>query len=198
MTVSAVNDPAYWEARYLANQTGWDAKNISTPLRAYFDQLTDKSAKILIPGAGNAHEGAYLHEQGFEKVFILDFASLPLEQFAKRHTGFDSAHLLHQDFFEATGQYDLIIEQTFFCAIDPSRRPEYAKQMHELLAPKGKLVGLLFGIEMPDGPPFGGSMDEYRALFEPYFDIDVMAPCYNSIKPRAGKEIFIKLIKKSG
>ncbi|HXH19987.1 MAG TPA: hypothetical protein VNJ07_12995 [Chitinophagales bacterium] len=34
--------------------------------------------------------------------------------------------LIHRDFFKHQGRYDLIIEQTFFCAINPKPRP--AKQ----------------------------------------------------------------------
>jgi methyl halide transferase len=60
-------------------------------------------------------------------------------------------HLLQADFFELnTGkgkhlpEFDLIVEQTFFCAIDPSLRKNYFKKVHQLLKPGGKLVGLLF------------------------------------------------------
>ncbi|WP_435931683.1 hypothetical protein ACSF86_10530 [Moraxella bovoculi] len=60
------------------------------------------------------------------------------------------------------------------CAIDPSRRDEYARQVHRLLRDKGRLAGVLFDCEFQSSPPFGGSMAEYRALFEPYFGIQTM------------------------
>ena len=47
------------------------------------------------------------------------------------------------DFFEHTGQYDLIIEQTFFCAIDPKLREKYVAQSSALLKPSGKIIGVL-------------------------------------------------------
>jgi len=57
----------------------------------------------------------------------------------------------------------------------------------------------LFGIEFEkQGPPFGGSAEEYKELFEPYFRLDRMEPCYNSIAPRNGSELFIKLERKNG
>jgi len=46
----------YWNRQYLESKTGWDIGYISTPIKEYIDQLTDKSIKILVPGAGNAYE----------------------------------------------------------------------------------------------------------------------------------------------
>ena len=44
--------------------------------------------------------------------------------------------------------------------------------------------------------PFGGDENEYRKLFSGLFDIRVMSPCYNSIPPRAGSELFVVMVKK--
>jgi thiopurine S-methyltransferase len=110
---------------------------------------------------------------------------------------FPNSQLIHQDFFAFQGTFDLIIEQTFFCALDPSLRKEYAKKMHSLLKSNGKLVGLLFDFPLAEeGPPFGGSKEEYLSYFKPYFSIEILESSYNSIPPRAGRELFIKLIKK--
>jgi methyl halide transferase len=49
----------YWSERYEKSQTGWDVGNVSPALKDYFDQLTDKSISILIPGCGNAYEAEY-------------------------------------------------------------------------------------------------------------------------------------------
>ena len=188
--------PDYWQQRYLENQTGWDLGAVSPPLQAYFDQLTDLETRILIPGCGHAYEAAYLHQKGFKNVFVADIAEAPLRNFQKRNPDFPAAHLLLQDFFKLTQAFDLIIEQTFFCALDPALRPAYAKKCAELLKPGGKLVGLLFntGFDKP-GPPFGGSADEYRTYFEPYFHFRTFETATNSVKPRAGRELFIILEK---
>ena len=134
----------YWNTRYIENDFGWDAGDITTPLKTHFDQLKDKSIKILIPGAGNSYEAEYLFNNGFKNVFVLDFAEAPLKNIKERCKDFPSEQLIQNDFFKHSEQYDLIIEQTFFCAIDPKLRADYAKHMHALLKPKGKLVGVLF------------------------------------------------------
>lgn len=188
---------AYWQQRYLSNQTGWDTNGITTPLKAYFDQLEDKDLRILIPGCGNAYEAEYLFNMGFTNVFVADVAPAPLENFARRVQSFPKDHLLLQNFFDLQGPYDLIVEQTFFCALNPDLRQAYARKCVELLVPGGKLVGLLFDtVFEKEGPPFGGSAEEYRVYFAPYFNFIHFERAYNSIAPRQGSELFITLQKK--
>ena len=64
----------FWSKRYTEDKTGWDLGTISEPLKKYFDQLTNKELKILIPGCGNGHEAEYLFKKGFNNVHLLDFA----------------------------------------------------------------------------------------------------------------------------
>jgi SAM-dependent methyltransferase len=169
---------------------------ISRPMHNYFNQLTDKKIKILIPGCGNAYEADYLLELGFKKVFILDWSEKIISEFKKRLPKFPARNIIMEDFFIHKGKYDLIIEQTFFCAIDRNLRTQYAKKVYELLKPGGKLVGVLFNHEFDsDSPPFGGSEQEYRNYFKPYFEFKNFSPAFNSIKPRAGRELFIILKK---
>ena len=190
-------DQAYWTNRYLQGKTGWDIGEVSTPLKEYIDQLEDKSRKILIPGAGNAYEAEYLWSQGFEQVHVVDLSGEPLRHLKNRVPDFPSENLLQKDFFELEGTYDLILEQTFFCALQPQLRPAYVSKMNELLSAQGKLVGLLFNIPLNDDqPPFGGSKKEYERLFQDQFDIRLMETAYNSIPPRAGNELFIQMKRK--
>lgn len=187
----------YWKERYITKQTGWDAGTITIPIKEYIDQLKDKSIKILIPGCGNAHEAAYLWQQGFTNVFLLDYVAEPLKNFSKHYPDFPKSQLLLKDFFELDEKFDLIIEQTFFCALDPQLRTSYAYKMYQILNPDGKLVGVMFNSEFKkEGPPFGGTKSEYQALFERYFDILKMEDCYNSIEPRKGNELFVVLCPK--
>lgn len=183
----------FWTSRYMNCQTGWDLGVVSPPLKAYFDQLEDRSIRILIPGCGNAHEAEYLHEQGFSNVHVIDLSQEPLNSLLKRVSNFPMEHTHQGDFFKHEGEYDLIVEQTMFCAIDPKLRPDYAKKAASLLSPKGKLVGVLFNTTFEGGPPFGGSMEEYLTYFRPYFSMIHMEECYNSVGPRANREAFIIL-----
>jgi len=190
-------DEAYWDNRYKEGTTGWDIGHVSTPLQNYIDQLEDTSLRILIPGAGNSYEAEYLFKKGFTHVTVLDFSETALSNIHKRVPLFPKEQLIHQNFFAFEGSFDLILEQTFFCALDPALRGKYAQKMHSLLKPKGKLAGVLFDFPLtPEGPPFGGNKEEYLSYFEPYFHIEILKPSYNSIPQRSGKELFFKLLKK--
>ncbi|RXR22529.1 class I SAM-dependent methyltransferase [Flavobacterium stagni] len=188
---------AYWQNRYETQSTGWDVGSITAPLKTYLDQIEDKSIRILIPGGGNSYEFEYLITHGFTNVNVLDFAQQPLLNIQNRLPEVNPKQLIHADFFEHKATYDLIIEQTFYCALDPSLRDQYVQHMHGLLAKGGKLIGLLFQFPLTEsGPPFGGSKEEYILRFSPYFNIKTLETAYNSIPPRQGNELFFIFIKK--
>lgn len=190
-------DGDYWEERYKSGKTGWDLGSPSPALCSYFEKLEDKDLKILIPGAGKSHDLQWLHQQGFTNSAVLDISKTALEEAKSLYPQIPEKHFIEGDFFKHEETYDLIVEQTFFCALDPSLRPKYAQKMHQLLGPAGCLVGLLFDFPLSaDGPPFGGSAAEYQNYFSPFFKIKHLERATNSIKPRAGKELFLELIKK--
>ena len=190
-------DKEYWEEKYAKNTTGWNIGYISTPIKEYIDQLQNKDIKILIPGAGNSYEAEYLWENGFKNLFVLDIAKQPLVNLKDRVPEIPDSNLIHKDFFDFEGSFDLIIEQTFFCALDPDLREDYAKHTASLLNENGKIAGLLFNFELTnEGPPFGGSKAEYLNYFSSYFHIHKLEKAYNSIKPRMNKELFFIFEKK--
>ncbi len=187
----------FWDKSYENNQYGWDIGYPSTPLKEYFDQLIDKSIKILIPGAGHAYEAEYLFDQGFKNTFIIEYASQPIQTFMKNNPHFPAQQIFSEDFFDHEGTYNLIIEQTFLTSLPRNMRAQYSKKMHDLLCKNGKLVGLVFNHEFETKmPPYGGTPEEYIALFEPHFHVNTFEVCYNSIKPRKNREHFFILTKK--
>ena len=192
-------DENFWNGQYIANTTRWDMGEVSPPLKAYIDQLTGKDLRILIPGCGNTYEASYLLEQGFTNVTVIDIAPVLVANLQQKFADNRNINIILGDFFEHQGQYDLVLEQTFFCALDPSLRKNYVTKMHELLAVNGKLAGVMFSTDFDEqGPPFGGSKAAYEQLFAKWFDIKTMEPCFNSISRRAGNELFVIFVKKPG
>jgi len=181
---------AFWQEKYDLGLTKWDLGTISPPLKAYIDQLKEKDCRILIPGCGHAYEAAYLFQLGFTNVYIVDIVEEPLRVFQSKNPAFPSNHILCQDFFKLEQTFDLILEQTFFCAILPEQRLEYLKKVQTLLKANGKFVGLLFDREFESGPPFGGNKADYEQLFSSVFSTSKIEPCYNSLAPRKGSEVF--------
>lgn len=190
-------DKEYWNERYQNKTAVWDVGEISTPLKHYVDQLTDKDISILIPGCGNAYEAAYLLQHGFTNITLIDLSPLLVNALKEKLNPDNKPkpNIICGDFFELNQQFDLIIEQTFFCALDTGLRESYVLKMNQLLKPGGKLVGLLFNRAFEGGPPFGGSKEEYEKLFSGIFEIIRMEVCYNSIPKRMGSELFVILKK---
>ena len=194
--MTEILDEQYWNNRYINNETGWDLRQVSPPLKAYFDQLENKNSSILIPGCGNAYEAIYLAEQGFTNITLIDIAASLVEALKIKLKDYHSIQIIHQNFFNHTNRYDLIVEQTFFCALHPSLRNQYVQKTYTLLNTNGKLVGVLFKKYFEtDGPPFGGTKEEYEALLSTHFHINSLTPCYNSFNKRAGTELFFNCKK---
>ncbi len=194
--MSDITTDQYWSERYQLANTPWDMGSASPPLTGFLQQLADRDQKILIPGAGNAYEAEWLWKNGFKNTWVIDLSQAPLDNLKQRVPDFPSSQLLHGDFFELNQQFDLVVEQTFFCALPPAKRSDYVKKMAAIIRPGGQLFGVLFDFPLTEqGPPFGGSKAEYRSLFEPHFKIQRLEQCYNSIVPRSGNEVFFRLIK---
>jgi len=190
--------PGYWDQQYKNDKTGWDVGYVSTPIREFIDHLSDRSLRILVPGAGNAWEVEYLFNKGYRNTFLLDFSREGIRSFHTRCPEFPEDQIICEDFFIHKGHYDLIIEQTFFSSIPRLKRPDFSKQIYNLLNPGGRYAGLLFNHEFAfEGPPYGGTGEEYLKLFGNKFIIEKMETAYNSIKPRRGRELFIMLRKKT-
>ena len=193
-----IESAAYWNSRYQEDNTPWDIGYASPPIARFIDQLEDTNISILIPGAGKAHEALYLHLKGFRNVYVCDWAPEAFDQLRSIAPDFPAEHQLVQDFFELRLSVDLVLEQTFFCALPPGRRTAYVQKMHEILQADGQLAGLLFAHEFEkEGPPFGGDQQLYRRLFEPYFTILQLDMAPNSILPRSGSELFLHARKKN-
>lgn len=195
---SVMQQKEFWSARWENGETQWDAGSPTAPLAEYIQTLDDRSIQILIPGCGSGYEAELLWSLGFKNVHVIDIAEIPLQRFRERNPDFPKDQLICADFFTLNKKFDLVLEQTFYCAIPPVLRDQYVLKMAEIIHPGGKLAGLLFNFPLTEeGPPFGGSVEEYRSRFSPYFDLLVLKPAENSIKPRLGRELWFEFIRKA-
>lgn len=190
-------DGDYWNERWKKGETGWDIGYASPALMEFAKKLP-KDDYILIPGCGNAYEAEALFRDGFKNIYIMDISPLAVASFKARFPDFPESQILCRDFFEPhPRQWDVVIEQTFFCALDPSMRTRYEEQMSKVIKSGGVLAGLLFNTDFGNPhPPFGGSKAEYESLFAKDFTIVTMEPCATSIGPRSGKELWFELRRK--
>jgi thiopurine S-methyltransferase len=189
-------DQSFWEKQYKINQTGWDIGYISSPIKQFFDSIKNKEIKILIPGCGYGHEAEYLFLNGFKNISIIDISKTAIKEFKTRVPNFPEKQIFINDFFNHNYKYDLVLEQTFFCAINPKYRMKYVEHCHKILKKNGFITGLLFNQNFKKNhPPYGGSEEEYKTLFKTKFKIIKLEKAINSIKARQGKELFFRFQK---
>lgn len=191
-------DQSYWDLQYQSETLGWDLGTIAPPIQEYVDQLKDTTISVLIPGCGNTYEAEYLLEKGFSNITVIDIAPTLVEKLKEKFKNTAGIEIIHGDFFEHKGSYDLILEQTFFCALPPQMRQKYVWKMHQLLSEKGKIAGLLFNRSFESGPPFGGNQTEYEELFKGAFHFKILETASNSVAPRAQSELFFVFEKEAG
>ncbi len=182
----------YWENRYLQGNTPWTLNRVSPPLIEYFETVVPpKHLKILIPGVGSSQEALYLFKLGYKNVFVLDISENAIVEFETKYPKFPKENIIQGNYFDHTDIYDLIVEQTFFCALPISIRKQYVVHTYNLLVNRGKLMGVLFqGKSVSESPPFRATKLEYNELFKEQFKISKLELCYNSIPPRQGSELF--------
>lgn len=183
-------DQQYWDNLWKQQQTGWDLGAVSPSIQYFIDGYPHKDAAILIPGCGAAYEAEYLAQQGFTNITLLDISPTAAALLQQKFANFPAVRVLQGDFFAHTDTYDLIIEQTFFCALPPMMRQRYVWQMHRLLNKNGLLAGLWFDRDFENSPPFGGSRTEYEALFQGAFIPQKWNVSEHSVKARATFELW--------
>ena len=169
---------------------------VSPPLKDYIGSLENKDLKILIPGCGNAYEAQYLLDKGFKNITLIDFSKVVTDKLKEKYKN-RPIIIVNKNFFDHKGKYDLILEQTFFCALEPSLREKYVDKCYGLLKANGKIAGVFFNKRFaPAEPPFIATNDEYRRLFQPQFTFLKFESCRNSTGPGMGYELFFEFEKK--
>lgn len=185
-----------WDERYRSGNTPWDLSGPTPEFsRLVKEKWFPKKGSALVPGGGRGHDAILLAENGLQ-VDLVDFSPLALNAALQEASQKKVAlYAYRRDFFSLPESgyhqehYDLLLEYTFYCAIDPSLRAAYAATAAALLKRGGILLGLFFPLESTKpGPPFVVSQTEIEKDFSPYFELRFEEPSA-SVKPRAGREI---------
>lgn len=178
---------AEWNQRWQEGKTGWDHgkphPELATLLKEarLLGQLPPQG-KILEPGCGRAHGGAWLARQGYQ-VTSFDFVDKAIEEAQKLYGNEKFLNLAlhhaleHNPLWE--NSFDGIYDRAMLCALSPEWREPYLIRCHGYLKPKGLFLSIPFvEVEGPphEGPPFQISMSELESLMEPYFRILHVSP----------------------
>lgn len=190
-----------WQRHYDEGDLGWDLGQVAPPFIKLFESKTILPGKTLIPGCGRGHEVIYLAENGFE-VTAVDYSPGAVNHLKSTVQERNlKCEVLHMDFFGIdsahNGIYDLLIEQTFFCAISPEQRSFYVSTVARALKKGGMLAGLFYHTgEEEGGPPFNTTREDIKKYFSDSFEIRQLSKAEDSAEQRKNKEWLAILIKK--
>lgn len=186
MTRDHLSTSEYWSQRYQDGKTGWDMKKhhpFLPTMRSYLEPLKGKS--VLVIGAGPGHDAEFFSHHGAD-VTAYDFSSEAKNLF---HAYYPDSHVNYQqmDLFDCHKQtektFDIIIEHTLLCAIDPKRYPDYFKAIKELTHKDSIWAAIIWnntGVE--EGPPFSVSQHIVKNHLK---DIDFNIHVERDIEPMA-------------
>ena len=199
--MSDLDTPEYWSEAYETERDNWDLEG-PTPVfvelvRTFNDMFPDvdpASASVFIPCSGRGYDAVLFAEHGFH-VTAVDFSRIPLLDLEQEAVSRGlNIRIVHGDMFKLSEDhreaYDVCLEYTCYCAVDPMRRDELIGVYWNVLKPGGVFIGLMFPIDpRPGGPPFHVDADEFQdKMQERFMPLRSSTPTF-SIKPRAGKEI---------
>lgn len=187
-----------WEGRYQLGDMPWEKGRAAPPLNEVLEKLEPGdwgTGPILAPGCGFGHDVRALAGLGIP-VLGLDISPTAVTRALEFPRAGQETYELG-NFLDPTWRagrsFSAIWEHTCFCAIDPADRPRYAAAVADCLAEGGLLAGVFFlnphdPGEEEIGPPFGTTVAELDAWFEPWFQrVDAWVP-QEAYPGREGKE----------
>ncbi len=192
---------ADWQKHYDEDDLQWDIGEVSPAILKLAKENKIPPGKAIVPGCGQGHEVVFLLERGLQ-VTGVDFAdgAVKLLRRSLAAKGL-SGQIIQRNFFELDAEhdacYDLLLEQTFFCAILPEDRPKYVATANRILKPGALLAGLFYETEKEGGPPFNTSQEDIIQHFSEMFVIETLEKTPHSVEQRAEKELLVVMRKKS-
>ena len=179
--------PGFWDTRYQAGVTPWDAGAAPLHLTRWLEGLP--RASVLVPGCGAGYE-VHAFAQAGHDVLGIEFSDAAIEA-AQRVLGPLAARVRRADYFVFnTAPFDVVYERAFLCALPRRMWGQWAQRTAALVRAGGALAGFFFFDDNERGPPFGISSARLGELLQPCFalesDIEI-APA-ESIEVFKGKE----------
>jgi len=188
-----------WSHIYQTEEPRWD---LGAPHPAFVNilpQIKLPKSRIAVLGCGRGHDAAFLAEAG-HFVTAFDFSEEALTAAREKYSNIKNLNFVQADAFKLPekyiGAFDVVVEHTFYCAVDPDRRDEVMNVWRKLLIPNGFVLGIFFVMFKRMGPPWGGTEWELRRRFDKYFRFLYWTRWHHSPGSREHREIAIYMQKR--
>jgi SAM-dependent methyltransferase len=165
-----------WDEHYKTGDVFWDKGTAAPALRQYLERHVVRG-RALVPGCGRGHEVAMAIGHGLDAIG-LDIAPTGIAQARALYPQIAERFMIGNFFdmpAELRGAFDVALEHTLLSALPLAMRKDYRRAVDSILRPGGLLIGVWFINPALDpgeeGPPFGISVAELKALFQDGYEI---------------------------
>lgn len=182
-----------WEEHYRSGDTPWDLGRAHPELESRLSSGWVQGAppgRVCVPGCGTGHDALAFSRAGWSvtAIDIVDATDGRLDRELRSRKGEfvegDALSLIDRD------RFDLVWDHTFFCAIDPRKRPDWGEMVGRLVRPGGFLAGISFpedrGVKA-GGPPWGTSVETISGFLDGFELIEAARPT-RTVQRRRGRE----------
>lgn len=188
-------DPEFWHDRWRQNQIGFHQPAVNDHLQRFYPELRlAPGAGVFVPLAGKSLDMLWLRSRGHPVIGVelspiavrAFFSENGLSMRSAREGAFEvceteGLRLLCGDFFEVDSTQvagvGAVYDRAALIALPVDMRARYVAHLVRLLPPDTPI--LLVTLEYPpgdmQGPPFSVSEAEVRALYEPSFEVRLLA-----------------------
>lgn len=199
---SKISNSKFWSERYVEQRTEWDLNAPSPCLVWALQKFKLPKMRVAVLGCGKGHDAAHIARLG-HKTTGFDFSSEAIQAAKNEYSGIPAVdsniEWICEDVFNLNerylGQFDLVLDHTMYCAIDPLRRDQLVNLWSKLLAPQGQILGIFFIMPRPQGPPYGSTEEEIQTRIRKKFRKDFWERSRVSEPKRLGKELIVLATK---
>jgi hypothetical protein len=158
-----------WEDRYRTGDMPWEKGAPSPGLVDFLAEHPELArGTVCVPGCGTGHDVRAWAAAGFE-AHGFDIAPSAIRLSETKSQGLKTVQYKLADFLSdpPPQRFDWLFEHTLYCAIDPTRRGEYAEAVLRWLKSDGHFLAVHYLIPDTEGPPFGTTREEVLQRFSP-------------------------------
>ncbi|XP_073000543.1 probable thiol methyltransferase 2 [Typha latifolia] len=187
-----------WEKSWEEGVTPWDLGGPTPVVTHLVQSQTLPKGRALVPGCGTGYDVVALAnpERFVVGLDISESATIKAKEWSSSFPNANCFTFLAVDFFTWNPMelFDLIFDYTFFCAIDPCLRSDWAKKIRDILKPDGELITLIYTItDQEEGPPYNNTLDDYEEVLKPLgFKVVSIENNELAVGPRKGREILAR------
>lgn len=201
MNKGELMNPEFWQTRWQEKRIGFNQSKVNPLLKEYFHHLSlPAGSRIFVPLCGKSIDMVWLAAQGYDAIgvelvetavqeffveqnispTICQHADNPAVKYYQGRLSGQTIILWVADIFALTakdiGNIDAVYDKAALIALPADMRPQYSKQVRELIGNTAQfLLTLNYDQSQKNGPPFSVSSAQVDQYYGDYYHISEVA-----------------------